>query len=182
MLNPADPAFEAVLPDILLASAFRDAAVYVTEPRGEWRGQGIVVAPTTTAQVVAVVKTCVDAHVGILPYGGGTGLVGGQTMHEEPTPLILSLDRMTKIHDVYPTENVLICEAGTILVDVQQAAADNDRLFPMSLATNAGWVNVLRYGNMRAQCLGLEVVRPDGTIWNGLSRLRKDNPDMICAI
>ena len=182
MLNPADPAFEAVLRDILLASAFCDAAVYVTEPRSEWRGQGIVVAPTTTAQVVAVVKTCVDAHVGILPYGGGTGLVGGQTMHEEPTPLILSLDRMTKIHDVYPTENVLICEAGTILVDVQQAAADNDRLFPMSLATNAGWVNVLRYGNMRAQCLGLEVVRPDGTIWNGLSRLRKDNPDMICAI
>ena len=96
-------------------------------------------------------------------------------MPEGPTPVILSLDRMTKIHDVYPTENVLICEAGTILVDVQQAAADNDRLFPMSLATNAGGVNVLRHGNMRAQCLGLEVVRPDGTIWNGLSRLRKDN-------
>ena len=96
-------------------------------------------------------------------------------MPEGPTPVILSLDRMTKIHDVYPTENVLICEAGTILVDVQQAAADNDWLFPMSLATNAGGVNVLRHGNMRAQCLGLEVVRPDGTIWNGLSRLRKDN-------
>lgn len=108
-------------------------------------------------------------------------------MPEGPTPVILSLDRMTKIHDVYPTENVLICQADTILVDVQQAAADNDRLFPMSLAseesahigcllaTNAGGVNVLRYGNMRAQCLGLEVVRPDGTIWNGLSRLRKDN-------
>ena len=86
MLNPADPGFEAVLRDILLASAFCDAAVYVTEPRGEWRGQGIVFVPTTTAQVAAVVKTCADAHVGIVPYGGGTGLVGGRPCPRDPRP------------------------------------------------------------------------------------------------
>ena len=94
---------------------------------------------------------------------------------------------MSRVRAVYPSENVLVCDAGTILADVQKAAEDVDRLFALSLAsegsariggllsTNAGGVNVLRYGNARAQCLGLEVVRPDGTIWQGLSRLRKDN-------
>jgi FAD/FMN-containing dehydrogenase len=94
---------------------------------------------------------------------------------------------MTKIRAIYPDENVLVAEAGAILQDIQTAAADVDRLFPLSLAaqgsariggnlaTNAGGVNVLRYGNARDLCLGLEAVLPDGTVWNGLSRLRKDN-------
>jgi FAD/FMN-containing dehydrogenase len=94
---------------------------------------------------------------------------------------------MNRIREVFPSENVLVCDAGVILADVQKAAEDAGRLFPLSLAsegsariggllsTNAGGVNVLRYGNARAQCLGLEVVRPDGTIWHGLTRLRKDN-------
>ena len=123
----------------------------------------------------------------LVPYSGGTGLVGGQVMSNGPRAVILSLDRMTRIRQVYPSENVLVCDAGVVLADVQAAAARVDRLFPLALAsegsariggllsTNAGGVNVLRYGNARAQCLGLEVVRADGSIWHGLSRLRKDN-------
>ncbi len=188
MLNPLTPAFEARLRDLLPASAIKaDTAPYLIEPRGRWQGQGFVVAPGSTADVAAVVRACAAARVAVVPYGGGTGLVGGQLMAEGPAPVILSLERMNRIREVYPTENVLVCDAGVILADVQKAAEAVGRLFPLSLAsegsariggllsTNAGGVNVLRYGNARAQCLGLEVVRPDGTIWNGLTRLRKDN-------
>jgi len=106
---------------------------------------------------------------------------------EGPAPLVLSLERMSTVRAVYPEENVLVAEAGTILADVQAAAREADRLFPLSLAsegsariggnlsTNAGGVNVLRYGTARELVLGLEAVLPDGTIWNGLTRLRKDN-------
>jgi FAD/FMN-containing dehydrogenase len=187
MLNPVTPAFEAELRAILPADAFKDATPYVTEPRGRWKGQGFVVAPASTDEVAAVVRACAAARIGIVPYSGGTGLVGGQIMETGPAPVVLTLDRMTRIHAVYPSENVLVCDAGVILADVQKAAEDADRMFALSLAsegsariggllaTNAGGVNVLRYGNARAQCLGLEVVRPDGSIWRGLSRLRKDN-------
>ncbi|MDG0990240.1 MAG: FAD-binding oxidoreductase, partial [Yoonia sp.] len=187
MLNPVTPAFEAELRAILPAAAFKDATPYVTEPRGRWKGQGFVVAPASTDEVAAVVRACAAARIGIVPYSGGTGLVGGQIMETGPAPVVLTLDRMTRIHAVYPSENVLVCDAGVILADVQKAAEDADRMFALSLAsegsariggllaTNAGGVNVLRYGNARAQCLGLEVVRPDGSIWRGLSRLRKDN-------
>jgi FAD/FMN-containing dehydrogenase len=108
-------------------------------------------------------------------------------MPDGPLPLILSLERMNRVREVFPEENVLIAEAGVILADVQAAAQDAGRMFPLSLAsegscrvggilgTNAGGVNVLRYGNARDLCLGLEAVLPDGTIWNGLTRLRKDN-------
>lgn len=187
MLNPVTPDFEAALRSILAPAAFKDPASFLVEPRGRWTGQGLVVAPATTAEVAAVVSACADARVGIVPYSGGTGLVGGQIMPDGPLPIVLSLDRMTKMRAVYPSENVLVCDAGMILADVQRAAANVDRLFALSLAsegsariggllsTNAGGVNVLRYGNARAQCLGVEVVRPDGAIWHGLSRLRKDN-------
>jgi len=143
--------------------------------------------PRAADEVAALVRLASDAGVGIVPYGGGTGLVGGQVMPDGPAPLLISLERMTAIRAVYPTENVLVAEAGAILADVQAAAEAADRLFPLSLAaqgscriggnlaTNAGGVNVLRYGNARDLCLGLEAVLPDGTIWNGLSRLRKDN-------
>ena len=187
MLNPVDPTLTARLRAILPDAAFRDPAPYLTEPRGRWQGQGLVVAPSNTDEVAGVVAACAQARVGIVPYSGGTGLVGGQVLADGPAPVVVSLDRMTKIRDIYPSENVMVVDAGVVLADVQQAATDVDRLFPMSLAsegsariggllaTNAGGVNVLRYGNMRAQCLGLEVVRADGTIWHGLSRLRKDN-------
>ncbi|WP_439154709.1 FAD-binding oxidoreductase [Yoonia sp.] len=188
MLNPVTPEFKARLRGLLSAAAFReDTAPYRQEPRGRWTGQGLVVAPANTQEVAAVVKACADAGVPVVPYGGGTGLVGGQLMADGPAPVILSLERMNRIRDIYPMENVLVCDAGVILADIQKAAADAGRLFPLSLAsegsariggllaTNAGGVNVLRYGNARAQCLGLEVVRPDGTIWHGLTRLRKDN-------
>jgi len=188
MLNPVTPAFEACLRDLLPAATFKeDSASYLEEPRGRWAGQGLVVAPGSTEEVAAVVKACADARIGIVPYGGGTGLVGGQLQQDGPAPVVLSLERMSRIREVYPVENVLVCDAGVILADIQKAAEDVGRLFPLSLAsegsariggllaTNAGGVNVLRYGNARAQCLGLEVVRPDGTIWHGLTRLRKDN-------
>jgi len=186
MLNPATPAFVAGLN--LPAGTQKDATdSYLTEPRGRWQGQGIVLAPASTDEIAQIVKACHDARVGIVPYSGGTGLVGGQMLQDGPAPIILSLERMNKIRAVYPTENVMTVDAGCILADVQAAAADVGRLFPLSLAsegsariggllgTNAGGVNVLRYGNARALCLGLEVVQPDGTIWHGLTRLRKDN-------
>jgi len=189
MLNPATPDFARTLRDDLPARAFREVApAYLEEPRGIWTGQaGLVIAPETTAQVAAVMRAANAARVGVLPYGGGTGLVGGQIMPDGPAPLLLSLERMTAIRAVHPEENVLVAEAGAILSDIHDAATAVNRLFPLSiaakgsariggnLATNAGGVNVLRYGNARDLCLGLEVVLADGRIWNGLSRLRKDN-------
>ena len=189
MLNPADAAFAAQL-----ASLLPDGCITVPEPRhledprGRWSGQGVVLArPRTVDEVSIIVRICAAGRVGIIPWGGGTGLVGGQVMPQGVTPLILSLERMAAVRAVYPSENVLIAEAGVILADVQAAAAAADRLFPLSLAsegsariggnlaTNAGGVNVLRYGNSRDLCLGLEAVMPDGAIWHGLKRLRKDN-------
>ncbi len=187
MLNPVTPEFEAQLRAVLPAVVFKNPTAYLAEPRGRWMGQGFVIAPSDTAGVAAVVKACAQARIGIVPYSGGTGLVGGQVVTDGPRPVVLSLDRMVRLRAVYPAENVLICDAGMILADVRKVAAGVDRLFPLSLAsegsarmggllsTNAGGVNVLRYGNARAQCLGLEVVRADGSIWHGLSRLRKDN-------
>ncbi len=187
MLNPATPDFIASLQAILPDVAFRDSAPYLAEPRGRWQGQGVVVAPADTDQVATVVRNCAAARVGVIPYGGGTGLVGGQLMPDGPAPVILSLERMNRVREVYARENVLVAEAGVILADVQKTAERVGRLFPLSLAsegsariggllgTNAGGVNVLRYGNARSLCLGVEAVTADGTVWHGLSRLRKDN-------
>ncbi|WP_296432347.1 FAD-binding oxidoreductase, partial [Yoonia sp.] len=168
MLNPVTPSFELSLRALLPAAAFKDDSTpYLSEPRGRWAGQGLIVAPVNTDEVSTVVRACADARIGIVPYSGGTGLVGGQLMQDGPAPVVLSLERMNKIRAVYPSENVLVCDAGVILATVQQAAEDIGRLFPLSLAsegsariggllaTNAGGVNVLRYGNARAQCLGL---------------------------
>jgi FAD/FMN-containing dehydrogenase len=188
-LNPADAAFEARLRAALPDAAFRPLTpAYLEEPRGLFQGaDALLVAPGTTEEVATVVREAGAARVGIVPYGGGTGLVGGQIMAEGPRPVILSLERMTRLRAVHARENVVIAEAGVILADLQAAAGAEDRLFPLSLAsegsarlggilsTNAGGVNVLRYGNTRELCLGLEAVLPDGTIWHGLKRLRKDN-------
>ncbi|CUH64192.1 putative FAD-linked oxidoreductase [Thalassovita gelatinovora] len=188
-LNPVTPAFLETLQSVLPDRCLRPADPrYLEEPRGRWKGQaGAIVAPDSTEQVAAVLKAANAARVPVVPYGGGTGLVGGQIMADGPAPLLLSLERMTKIRALYPEENVMVADAGAILQDIHEAALAADRLFPMSiaakgsariggcLATNAGGVNVLRYGNTRDLALGLEAVLPDGRIWNGLTRLRKDN-------
>ncbi len=188
MLNPCTPEFLAAL-DLALPGVLRDAAPRdVEEPRGRWRGLGTAVAcPRDTEQVAAVVRACAGAGVGIVPLGGGTGLVGGQLLLDGPAPLLLSLERMTALRGAYPAENVLVVEAGMVLAEVQAQAARIDRLFPLSLASegsariggnlaaNAGGLNVLRYGNSRDLCLGLEAVLPDGSVLHGLKRLRKDN-------
>lgn len=189
MLNPADPQFEADLRAQLPGAVFRDLGdSYLEEPRGRLSGtRGLLLAPSTTQEVAGIVTACNRAHVGVIPYGGGTGLVGGQVALEGPAPVILSLERMTRVRDYYPAEAVMTVEAGMVLEDIHTAAAAHNHLFPLTiaskgtariggiLATNAGGVNVLRYGNARALCLGLEAVMPDGQIWNGLARLRKDN-------
>lgn len=188
-LNPADAAFVDALRARLPDRAFRaPEARYFEEPRGRYSGQaGVIVAPGSTEEVAAIIAMAASARVGVVPYGGGTGLVGGQVMEVGPAPVILSLERMTRIREMHPDDNVMIAEAGAILADVQAAAEAADRLFPLSLAsegsariggalaTNAGGVNVLRYGNARDLCLGLEAVLPSGEVWHGLKRLRKDN-------
>ncbi len=188
-LNPVDPAFIRQLRARLPENVLRETAPrYLEEPRGRWVGHaGVVVAPATVEEVATVIRVANTARVGVVPYGGGTGLVGGQVMPAGPAPILLSLERMTKVRGVYPEENALVVEAGAILSDIHDVALAVDRLFPLTiaakgsariggnLATNAGGVNVLRYGNARDLCLGLEAVLPNGDIWQGLKRLRKDN-------
>jgi FAD/FMN-containing dehydrogenase len=189
MLNPADAAFvktlAAVLPD---GTVTLPEDRYLADPRGRVGGQaGAVARPRTVADVAAIIRVCAQARVGVIPFGGGTGLVLGQVQDGGPLPLVLSLERMRAVRSIHPAENVIVVEAGATLAEVQTAAADAGRLFPLSLAsqgtariggnlaTNAGGVNVLRYGNARDLCLGLEAVMPDGSVWHGLKRLRKDN-------
>ncbi len=189
MLNPVSDALRDHLSKTLPAAAFKEVTpAYLEEPRGRYSGTaGLLLAPGSAQEVSAIVTACRDAHVGVIPYGGGTGLVGGQIAENVPAPVIVSLERMTAIRAIDPVENVLVCEAGAVLQNVQDAAEGAGRLFPLTLAsqgsariggnlaTNAGGVNVLRYGNTRDLCLGLEAVLPDGSIWNGLTPLRKNN-------
>lgn len=188
-LNPADEAFLATLRDNLPDGTIRDAEPrYLEEPRGSWAGiAGCLALPRSTAEVSTILRLANDAKVPVVPYGGGTGLVGGQIYPDGPAPVILSLERMNQVIEVNPIENVLVTQTGATLDNLHKAAEADNRMFPLAiassgtaqiggnLATNAGGSNVLRYGNTRDLCLGLEVVLPDGRIWNGLSRLRKDN-------
>ncbi|MDW3183740.1 FAD-binding oxidoreductase [Roseobacter sp.] len=188
-LNSVDSDFEELLRGALPDDTVRTSEPrHLEEPRGRYHGrETLVVLPRSAEEVATAVRLCGKARVGIVPYAGGTGLVGGQISPEGPLPVILSLERMAAIRSIYPEENVLICEAGAVLADVQSAAEEAGRLFPLSLAsegsariggnlaTNAGGTAVLRYGNARDLCLGLEAVLPDGQIWHGLKRLRKDN-------
>ncbi|MDJ0859570.1 MAG: FAD-binding oxidoreductase [Dinoroseobacter sp.] len=182
---PLEAALRAALPDV----AFPDLTDgYLQEPRGRYRGTGgCLVAPESTEQVAQIVRSAAEAGVGIVPFSGGTGLVGGQIASDGPPPIILSMHRMARIREVFAEENVIVAEAGVILADLQAAAADAGRLFPLSLAsegsariggllaTNAGGVNVLRWGNARDLTLGIEAVLPSGEVLNGLTRLRKNN-------
>jgi FAD/FMN-containing dehydrogenase len=163
-----------------------DVAPYVTDWRGRYSGPALaIVRPGDTPQVAEVVRLCAQAGVAIVPQGGNTGLCGGAT----PTcgEVVVCLTRLNRLRGIDVANNTITVDAGCTLSAVQDAAAGADRLFPLSLAaegsatiggnlaTNAGGVQVLRYGNARELCLGLEVVLPDGRIWNGLRGLRKDN-------
>jgi FAD/FMN-containing dehydrogenase len=166
----------------------RDAASmenYLVEERKLYRGTALaVVRPGSTEEVAFVVRECAKAGLAIVPQGGNTGLVGGGVPHKG---IVLSLARLDRIREIDPFNATITVEAGCILKAVQGEAEKADCLFPLSLAsegscriggniaTNAGGVNVLRYGNTRDLVLGLEVVLADGRIWNGLKGLRKDN-------
>ena len=193
MLNSVSERIEKELRSVLPKAAFpKISKKYFVEPRGRFQGRsGLVVAPESTEQVAYIVAQANAEQVGIVPFGGGTGLVGGQVLDLKSetiaAPIILSFERMRSIRDLYPSENVITVEAGVILEDVQSRAAEVDKLFPLSLAsggsaqiggllaTNAGGVNVLRYGMARDHVLGIEAVMANGQILNSLKRLRKDN-------
>jgi FAD/FMN-containing dehydrogenase len=155
------------------------------EWRGRWSGQTPLLAlPRSTAQVSAVVGICAAEGVAIIPQGGNTGLVAGQIPQGE---VLLSTEKLTAVRDIDAFDDVMVLEAGVTLAAAHEAALSVGRRFPLSLAsegsctigglasTNAGGTAVLRYGTMRDQILGIEAVLPNGEIWNGLKRLRKDN-------
>jgi FAD/FMN-containing dehydrogenase len=159
---------------------------YLAEQRGLFRGAArLVVRPGSTGEVAEVVRLAAQAHLPIVPQGGNTGLCGGCV--SERDAILLNLGRMNRVRALDPVDYTITVEAGVILADIQKVAEAADRLFPLSLgaegsceiggnlSTNAGGIAVLRYGNTRDLCLGLEVVLPDGQIWDGLRSLRKDN-------
>jgi len=165
-----------------------DLTTYETDWRRRYAGRALAVArPANVDEVAATVRLCAAHGVAIVPQGGNTGLVGASTPDDSGTQLVLSLARMNRIRAVDVANHTLTAEAGSVLQSVQQAASEVGLLFPLSLAaegsctiggnlaTNAGGTQVLRYGNARELCLGLEVVTAQGEIWHGLSGLRKDN-------
>jgi FAD/FMN-containing dehydrogenase len=165
-----------------------EMAPYLIDERKLYSGRSpIVVRPASTAEVAEVVRLCAAAGVPIVPQGGNTGLCGGSVPHEFGHEVVLGLGRMNKIRALDPLNYTMAVEAGCILANIQKAAADADRLFPLSLgaegtcqiggnlSTNAGGVAVLRYGNARDLVLGLEVVLPDGSVLDSMTALRKDN-------
>jgi FAD/FMN-containing dehydrogenase len=184
-VNPAD--LRAAFAGRLITEA-AEQQPFLLDWRRRWHGRALAVAqPDTADDVARVVRWCAARGVPVVPQGGNTGLSGGSVPDESGRALVLSLARLNRIRAVDPLNNTLVAEAGCILQQVQQAARDAGRLFPLSLAaegsctiggnlsTNAGGVQVLRYGNARELCLGLEVVTPQGELWNGLRGLRKDN-------
>jgi FAD/FMN-containing dehydrogenase len=163
-------------------------APYLTDWRGRFTGRArAVVQPSNTEEVAQVVAACASARVPIVPQGGRTGLVLGSVPDASGTAIVLSLRRLNRIRAIDAANRTMTVEAGCILYDIQQAASDAGMLFPLSLAaegsctiggnlsTNAGGTAVLRYGNTRELCLGLEVVTAQGRVWGGLRGLRKDN-------
>jgi FAD/FMN-containing dehydrogenase len=165
-----------------------DKAPFLRDERGYYTGTTpMIVRPATTEEVASVVSICNETRTPIVPQGGNTGLCGGATPYEHGGEVLMSLTRMNKVRDIDVLNYAITVEAGVILADVQKAADDVDRYFPLSLggegtaliggnlSTNAGGTGVLRYGPARDLCLGLEAVLPDGRIWSGLTGLRKDN-------
>src|ERR1700738_2299656 len=178
--------FRAIVGDKYAVTDAADIAPYLTEERDLFHGRSpLVLRPGSTAEVAAICKLASEHKIALVPQGGNTGLVGGQTPHNGE--VVVSMRRMDRIREVDPASNTMTCEAGVVLQIAQQRAADIDRLFPLSLgaegsctiggnlSTNAGGTAALAYGVAREMALGLEVVLADGRILNGLSKLKKDN-------
>src|ERR1700720_2845736 len=196
-MNIVQPAAPPLSPDLI--ARFRsivgdknavtdpaDIAPYVTEERDLFHGRSpLVLRPGSTAEVAAICKLASEHRIALVPQGGNTGLVGGQTPHHGE--VVISMRRMDKIRDIDTASNTMTCEAGVVLQVAQQRASEVDRLFPLSLgaegsctiggslSTNAGGTAALAYGVAREMAIGLEVVLADGRILNGLSKLKKDN-------
>ncbi len=181
-------ACRALLGEAHVISDEADMAPYLRDWRGRFTGRALaVLRPADTEQVAATVKLCVQARIPIVPQGGNTGLVLGSVPDASGTAVVLSVARMQQVRKVDPVNRTMTVDAGVILQRAQEAAAEQGCLFPLSLAaegsctiggnlsTNAGGTGVLRYGNTRELCLGLEVVTPQGDVWSGLRGLRKDN-------
>jgi D-lactate dehydrogenase (cytochrome) len=177
---------DAVGPKGVVAEA--DAAPYLADQRGLYRGKAaLILRPGTLAEVSEIVRICAEANIPIVPQGGNTGLVGASVPFEHGGEILLNLGRLNRIRKIDALDDSMTVEAGCILADVQKAAEQADRLFPLTMAsegscqiggvlsTNAGGTAVLRYGTARDLVLGLEVVLADGRVLNMLSALRKDN-------
>jgi FAD/FMN-containing dehydrogenase len=178
--------FRGIVGDKYAVTDAADIAPYVTEERGLFHGRSpLVLRPGSTAEVSAICKLASEHRIALVPQGGNTGLVGGQTPHNGE--VVVSTRRLDKIHDIDTASNTMTCESGVVLQIAQQKASEVDRLFPLSLgaegsctiggnlSTNAGGTAALAYGVAREMALGLEVVLADGRILNGLSKLKKDN-------
>ncbi len=181
-------AIRAIVNERGILTETSDTAPYSEDWRRLYQGRtGAVIRPGTTDELAAVVKLCAAHGTPIVPQGGNTSMVGGAVPNEDGSELILSTARLNRIRDLDPADMTMTIEAGVTLKAAQVAAAEQGCLLPLSissegtaqiggvLAVNAGGNNTVRYGNARDLVLGLEVVLPDGTIWNGLRRLRKDN-------
>jgi len=181
-------AFRALLgpPGVLAEPG--DIAPHLSDWRGLYQGEAMaVLRPASTEDVAACVKLCAEHGIAIIPQGGNTSMVGGATPEARPRQVVLSLARMNRVRAVDTADMTMTVEAGLVLARAQQVAAEHGVLFPLSLgaegtamiggllSTNAGGNTTLRYGNARELMLGLEVVLPDGSVINGLRRLRKDN-------
>lgn len=191
-MNPLIEALQSAVGADHVLTGPAEWAPYARDWRGRYEGVPLcVVRPGTADEVAAVVRACAAANVAIVPQGGNTGLCGGATPRGADShsgdEVVVSLSRLNRVRGIDTDNNTITVEAGCTLAAVKAAAAQAGRLFPLSLAaegtatiggnlsTNAGGVQVLRYGNARELCLGLEVVLPDGRLWNGLRALRKDN-------
>ena len=177
-----------ILEQKFILTADQDKAPYLTDWRKRYTGKALaVVLPKTAQEVAKIVQLCAANQIAVVPQGGHTGFCGGATPDDSGKQIVLNLKRMNTIREIDVANQTITLEAGCILQAVQEKAAEQDFLFPLSLgaegscmiggnlATNAGGTNVLRYGNARDLCLGLEVVTAQGEIWNGLKGLRKDN-------
>ncbi len=165
-----------------------DAERYFDDPRGRFQGHAhLILLPGSTADVARIVKVCNENETPLVPFGGGTGVVAGQISPDSDNAIILSVERLNKIRDVNVQDFAMVVESGCILENIHTAAAEHGLMFPLSmaskgsctiggnLATNAGGIQVLRHGNARDLCLGIEAVLPSGEILSELNPLRKNN-------